>query len=203
MIEKLLNDDMAAFDEPHPQGNIPPYDPVKHIGNPGSARIDKSPGLDLSLFSSVTIFDGKQPFSAFLARVHALGPRQDECAVFERISRIEHNEPGILHTAVGVLEAPPVMLLQWLAGRIFCQVECSSWRQEFPAAEMIVKKEPDANDRPRSQTLVMGQDKTQGSDDVRCEFQQNFPLAQRFPHQAKFKMLKISEPAVNELGRCG
>jgi hypothetical protein len=36
---------------------------------------------------------------------------------------------------------------------------------------------------------------------VRREFEQDFPLDQRFADKAEFEMLKISEAAVNKLGR--
>ena len=81
------------------------------------------------------------------------------------------------------------------------EVDASRRRKDVAAAEMVVKKEAEPDDRPRPQSPVVREDKPQGPDDVRCGGEQDLTLDQRFADEPELVMLEIAQSAMNELGR--
>ena len=150
-------------------------------------------------------------------------PRQDPRAARRRIARVQHDEPRILHPAVGIFIGQPETGLQRLAGRITRQVQPGGARQYPAPAQRIVheKAEPDQPGRapplhprhhdpqePRRGSIVLkshvgriGQHEAHRPADMRHGDEQRLPLLQGFPHQMELEIFEVPQPAVEQLGR--
>ena len=69
---------------------------------------------------------------------------------------------------------------------------------------MIIKKKSETHEPGRTHaTLLERQNETHGPDDVRRHGPQHLAFHQRFAHQTKLVMFKITQTAMDELGRGG
>ena len=97
---------------------------------------------------------------------------------------------------------PSVILrLERFARRVVGQPQRSGWRQETPAAQMIVKKKPDPKHPGGSEIRMMGQHKAKRPHDMGRDSPQNLALDERFANQTKLEMLQIAQAAMDQLAR--
>ena len=101
-------------------------------------------------------------------RGDAAGARRDVGAAVGGVASVEHDEPRIVDPAVGIFEGATVLGLERLPGFVPPEVEAPRRRQDVAAAEVIVEKEAEPDDRPRPQAAVMREDKAQRPDDMRA-----------------------------------
>jgi len=129
--------------------------------------------------------------------------RMDGSAAIGRIARVEHDEAGIVHPAVGIFEGRGIAGLERRPCRVVAQVEAARGRQQLAAAQMVVEEEAEAQHPGRTEPGMVRQDETQRPDDVGGEAPQHLALHQRLAHQAELVVLEIAQSTVDELGGRG
>ena len=96
------------------------------------------------------------------------------------ITRIEDDQPGIVHTAIRVDETAGEVSLQWPAIRIPAQRHGLGARQRAVAAQIVIEEEAEPEHCAGPQASGVGQHERQRPDDVRRTREQDFTLGKRF-----------------------
>ena len=131
------------------------------------------------------------------------GAGQHRGAAIGRIAGIEHHQPGVVDPAIGIFEPGREPALQRGSGGMAAQIDRAGCRQPLAPADMVIEKQPEPQQPARPQSFDIGQDKAQRLDDVRRDPPQRLALGQRFADQRELVMLKVAQPAVDQLGRGG
>ena len=124
-------------------------------------------------------------------------------AVFSGVDRVEHDQAGILHPAVGILECAAILRPQRLPRRVRGEIDAAGRGQDLTAAEMVVNEQPETDQPGRPQALVMRKHEPERADDVGRGSQQNFALQQRLVDEAELVVLEVAQAAVDQLRRRG
>src|SRR6185312_10449125 len=90
-----------------------------------------------------------------------------------------------------------------LADLVPRQVHRACRRQQLAAAEMVVKEEAEPQHPGRTQAGMVGQNETQGADNVRRDLPEDLALDQRLAHQPKLVIFEIAQATMHQLGRPG
>ncbi len=160
MVKNFRHYDVAALDQPDFRLRCR-FDAVAYnTADPGAGGVDQHAGLDgLPVAGRAGAID--PPCSIATHRRRYFRANVNIGAQPGGIHGVEHDQPGIIDTAVGIFESPGVFILQRGAGGIVAQIDVSRWRQQLPPAQMIVQEKPQTNQPDRSLFRVMGQHEAQ------------------------------------------
>ncbi len=196
------HDDVAALDVAHVLFRRRAVDRIAHALDPRPGDVDEHfrGHLGRRLRSHA---ERRSPVGA--AGI-ALPPRGDEPrpdadvgAAQARVHHVEHGEPRVVDTRIGIDEPLAERGLEPRAPRRSRQVDTERGRQRLAPAEMVVQEEARAQHPRRTQVGLVRQDERQRRHDVRRLVQHDFALGERLADQAELVLLEIAQSAVNEL----
>ncbi len=90
----------------------------------------------------------------------------------------QHDETGIIHPAIGILEPARILGTQRLTRGIVAQIDHPRRRQNPASAQMVIDEQPKPDQPPRPQPGMVRQHEAQRTDDVRRRPQQYLALGQ-------------------------
>ena len=107
MIVEFRHDDMRALHEAYACASIRAGHASGGLRDPGSGRVDDCARGDVSALAAARVFQHNAPHGAVglggkEARAHV-----DVSAACFRVVYVEHDEPRVLHPAVGIFEGDP------------------------------------------------------------------------------------------------
>ena len=198
VVEQLAHHDVAALGEPHRRRPAMRSTVSATMPTQGPA----------ALTSTRAVTTSRRPCALRISRqiILALGAGDaragaDRGAALGGVERVEHDQPGIVHPAVGIFEAGAEFPHQRLAGDVVGEIERARRRQDFARAEPVVEEQPEPQHERRARPRHRRQHEAHRPDDVRRHPQQHLALGQRLAHQPERAVLEIAQAAVDELGR--
>ncbi|CCE05018.1 hypothetical protein BRAS3843_1250017 [Bradyrhizobium sp. STM 3843] len=197
---KFRHHDVASLHKPHVICGVHPGHALQDLLNPGPRGIDQSP-CPHNLRIAVLALQLEDPDLALSSCAHCPRAGQDRGAIARGIDQIENDKPGVVHPAVGIFEATAKFAAQRRSLRGSRQIEPAAGRQLLAAAQMVIEKQARPHQPGRPLLRRMRQHKTHRPDDMRRGGKQHLALNQGLTDQAEFVILKIAQPAVNELAR--
>ncbi|MCY1398690.1 hypothetical protein D9M71_137260 [compost metagenome] len=172
---------------------------AQEAADPGTGGIDQRMGAD-RVQAAVVALQVQVPQPLAAPRADAAGARVDMRAVLAGADGVEHHQPGVVHGAVGILEAAADFRLERTAG---AELQAARSRQLLALAQVVVEEQPGADHPRRAQVRLVRQDEAHRPDDVRRLVQQDFALGEGFAHQAQFAVFQIAQAAVDQLAAGG
>ncbi len=152
----------------------------------------------------VGVFDGDLPDAVGLADLDRAGAGADFGAAIGGVARGEHHQARVVDEAVGIFKSLGVAVRhQRLADLVAGQIDRAGRRQQMPAADMVVEKQPEPQQPGRAQAGMMRQHESQRADDVGRDLPEDFALDQRLADQAELVIFEIAQAAMHQLGRPG
>ena len=197
---ELRHDDVAAFDQSHVAGRVCARHPRHNIRHPRPRRIGNAARPEAAR-GAVFGAGFDHPAAILAPRMGAGGPGQNLCAPLCRIQSVQHHQPRIIDPAIGIFKPARVLIKDRGTFRVAPQIQRPRPRQLFPPAKMVVQKQPQPDQPRRTVVGRMRQHKAHRPDDMRGGVEQDLPLDQRLPHQAKFVILQIAQAAMHQLAR--
>ena len=150
------------------------------------------------------VFDGDLPDVVVLPDLHRARAGADVGAAIGGVARGENHQPRVIDEAVGIFKALRVAVGdQGLADLVARQIDRARRRQQMPAADMIVEKQPEPQQPGRPQPGMVRQHEAKRPDDVGRDLPEDFALDQRLAHQPELVIFEIAQAAMHELGRPG
>src|SRR5438105_10065550 len=120
------------------------------------------------------------------------------------VARREDYKPGVVDETVRIFKASRIALRnQGTADLVARQIDGAGRGQQVSAADMVVKKQTEAQQPGGTQPAVVGQHETKRADNVRRDLPKDFALDQRLANQPKLVIFEITQSAMHELGRPG
>ena len=196
--EAARDDDVAALDQPQMRRRAAAERGFRHAIDKRAGGVDHRARGHLALAS--TIAECCPPPVGDARQRDAFGPDPHLGAAFLGILDRQHHQPGVLDPAVGIFEPGPQPLLQHPAMRGDAQVDTLAARQAHFPADAVVEQQAEAQHPFGPHAGFVRHHETQRPDDMRCIAQQHLAFAQALRDEPKLVMLKIAQPAMDQLG---
>ena len=214
---------MAAAHQPHPFGGVQPRGVMDDVADPRATRVDQHLGVDhLAPAIRAMLYRDRPAIGAAVGR-DDFGPGHDTRAAQFGVAGVQHHKAGVFDPAIGVFKSLLEPILQRRPFGRTAQRKAACGGQDFSPAEIVIEEQaqPDqprraAAPHPRHEqpqqlrgrrvalephVAVIGQHETHRPRDMRHRLQQHLALGQRMAHEADLEILKVTQPAVEQLGR--
>ena len=142
--------------------------------------------------------EDEPPLAAALG-ANAAGARAHDRAALGSVERIGHDQSRVVAEAIGIFEPLIERGPQRQAGLVADKIERAAARQDLASAEPIIERKAEPDQKRRAPGRIERQDKAQRLDEMRRDPQQHFALAERRAHQPQRALLKIAQPAMDQL----
>jgi hypothetical protein len=197
------HDDMTALDQADIAAGMRAGDPADHVRDPGAGTVHQTAGAEAARLAGDLVAGLHRPGAVLAPGRDAGAAGQHLGAPFGGIERVQHHQAGVIDPAVRIFETLAVLVEQRRALGIAAQIQGAGAGQLPPAAEMVIKKQPEPDEPGRPILRRMRQHEAHRPDDVRRGPQKHLALDQRLAYQPELVIFQIAQAAMHQLARAG